>query len=353
MIAFLDRVWGVRGDVLRDVAEKFSAIAVFGGAAIGSAAVFTAVEGANFDAWSSTHYSADENHLRSAKVVKLPPVDDAMATAFIVETRDDEFSQSLRHSGKWRRRSGGSSKSSSKYIRKVRRSNLIGSNGGDLFLDPFSQYAAPKRQHTPQSGLYRTMCVRSCDGFMWPVSFSTSKRNLGVDENVCRSSCAAPTRLYYYENPGQEPADMIDRRGRRYSALPTAWRFQQQHVSSCKCRPDPWEGQALAKHKMYATLQAEGRLKSYVRKTGSKARRIARRSSIGYVVANSSVTQLPTSAREEPSVRKRKGQKSKRSRSFANARGFGAPKVKVYRPKSSKVYRRRVGDFQRAFQTNR
>ncbi|MEL7543191.1 MAG: DUF2865 domain-containing protein [Pseudomonadota bacterium] len=347
----MDRIQSAGAETFRGLAEKFSAIVVFGGAAIGSAAIFLAVEGASFEAWSSAHYGAGDKHLQAAKVVKLPPVDDAMATALIVPTRDDDFSQSLRNTRKWRRRTG--SNNSSKYIRKVRRSNLIGSNGGDLFLDPFSQYGQPKRRHTPQSGLYRTMCVRSCDGFMWPVSFSTSKRNLGVDENVCRSSCAAPTRLYYYENPGQEPTDMVDRRGRRYSALPTAWRFQQQHVASCKCRPDPWEGQALAKHKMYATLQAEGRLKSYVRKTSRKARRIARRSSVGYVVANSSVTQIPTSATKRPSAEQPKRRRARTSRSFANARGFGAPKVKVYRPKSTKTYSRRRNDFSRAFQTNR
>jgi hypothetical protein len=166
---------------------------------------------------------------------------------------------------------------------------LIGSGAENLFFDPFFNQGSNRiKRYSSHSGVYRTMCVRTCDGFMWPVSFSTSKSNLRVDEKVCRSSCAAPTRLYFYENPGQTPDTMIDRQGRSYNALPTAWRYKREHVSSCKCRPDPWETQAMARHVKYAALKKQGRLKRFLRQTSRKAKRLSRRASIGRVIVNSS-----------------------------------------------------------------
>ncbi|MEL6287934.1 MAG: DUF2865 domain-containing protein [Pseudomonadota bacterium] len=320
-------------------------------AAAGSVAVFLASERAVFHDWKTAHYGPDDAALVAAKTPKLPPVDDGASQSMIVPTADDDFSRSLRSDRSWRRTVGRSVNNNSKYIRKVRRSNLIGDGANDLFLDPFGQYSRPTRRRVPQSGLYRTMCVRSCDGFMWPVSFSTSKSNLSVDENVCRNSCAAPTRLYYYENPGQEPADMVDRQGRRYSALPTAWRYQAQHNPSCKCKPDPWEIEALARHTLYASLQSKGRLKRFLASESRKARRMARRSSVGYVVANSSVSVAPTAGDPQAAAKSRRRAQSRPPR---RARGFGAPKrVNVIRPKSTYRGRSSRSFFQQAFGNNR
>ena len=49
---------------------------------------------------------------------------------------------------------------------------------------------------------YRTLCVRLCDGFYFPVSFSTLPSHFPQDADVCSSKCAAPTELFYYPNPG-------------------------------------------------------------------------------------------------------------------------------------------------------
>ena len=57
---------------------------------------------------------------------------------------------------------------------------------------------------TPQGGAsgvatYRTICVRLCDGFYFPVSFSTLPSHFPRDADVCATSkCVAPTELYYY-----------------------------------------------------------------------------------------------------------------------------------------------------------
>ena len=57
---------------------------------------------------------------------------------------------------------------------------------------------------------YRTMCVRLCDGYYFPVSAATTKGRFQRDEQTCRSQCQAPTKLYYYP-VNSDPSKMVDR----------------------------------------------------------------------------------------------------------------------------------------------
>jgi hypothetical protein len=40
------------------------------------------------------------------------------------------------------------------------------------------------------------MCVRLCDGFYFPVSFSTLGSRFPEDEAKCKDQCAAPAELF-------------------------------------------------------------------------------------------------------------------------------------------------------------
>jgi len=104
-------------------------------------------------------------------------------------------------------------------------------------------------------GTYRTMCVRMCDGFFFPISFATTPDRFARDEAACRSRCASPARLYVYPNPGGEPEQMHDPRGQPYAALKTAFLFRTNYDESCTCKPHPWEQQALARHRAFAEAE--------------------------------------------------------------------------------------------------
>lgn len=105
-------------------------------------------------------------------------------------------------------------------------------------------------------GTYRTLCVRTCDGFYWPISFSTSKDNLGRDAKICERSCGVPARLYFHENPGQEPDEMEDQRGKRYKDLKSAYLYRTQYNAACTCKPQPWDEAALGRHQAFAEAAA-------------------------------------------------------------------------------------------------
>lgn len=88
-------------------------------------------------------------------------------------------------------------------------------------------------------GTYRTMCVRTCDGYFFPMSFSTRKDMFSRDQEACEAACpGTEIKLYAHEVPEQESEDMVSVKGEPYSALPTAWNFQQVgfvRPAACAC----------------------------------------------------------------------------------------------------------------------
>jgi hypothetical protein len=101
-------------------------------------------------------------------------------------------------------------------------------------------------------GTYRTVCVRLCDGFYWPISFATTADSFDRDSGVCTQSCSSPTALYYYPNPGGEPEDMISLEGEPYLRLGKAFLYRTRYDAACKCKPHPWEQEAAEQHRRHA-----------------------------------------------------------------------------------------------------
>ena len=109
---------------------------------------------------------------------------------------------------------------------------------------------------------HRTMCVRLCDGFFWPISFTTTEANFERDQKTCEASCSGGARLFTYKNPGEEFGDMQDLQGRPYKKLATAFLFRASYDESCKCRSHPWEEASLDRHRLYAMEAAQRKSKT-------------------------------------------------------------------------------------------
>ncbi|MFN3746568.1 MAG: DUF2865 domain-containing protein [Hyphomicrobiaceae bacterium] len=103
-----------------------------------------------------------------------------------------------------------------------------------------------------EHGTFRTVCVRLCDGYFFPISFATTPDRFAADEAVCRARCRTSARLYVYPNPGGEPEQMFDVNGQPYTALRTAFLFRTNYDESCTCKPHPWEQEAQHRHHLYA-----------------------------------------------------------------------------------------------------
>jgi hypothetical protein len=116
--------------------------------------------------------------------------------------------------------------------------------GGGLF-DFFRGGREDDMEQLPQTpiyrsidpnGRYRSVCVRLCDGFYYPVSYITYGTRLAQDAERCQSTCAAPAELYVYRNPGQDIEQAVSLSGSAYMDLPVALRYKQEYVKGCSCK---------------------------------------------------------------------------------------------------------------------
>jgi hypothetical protein len=131
-----------------------------------------------------------------------------------------------------------------------------GGGGGGLFgwfgrgndeEQQASQPAGPVYRSIDPNGRYRSVCVRTCDGFFFPVSYQTYSNRLSQDASVCQSSCAAPAELYVYRNPGQEIDQAISLNGTAYADLPSAFVYRKQYIKGCSCKADEYNPTEIEK----------------------------------------------------------------------------------------------------------
>ncbi len=127
--------------------------------------------------------------------------------------------------------------------KRYQQSRRNGGFGSSIFGGLFGNddYQERRRNTTPDQiqayATYRTMCVRLCDGYYFPISFSALPSKFGADDTACQDRCAAPTQLFVYRNPGAEIEQMISPDGGMpYSELPNAWKFKKKFVKGCSCK---------------------------------------------------------------------------------------------------------------------
>jgi hypothetical protein len=94
---------------------------------------------------------------------------------------------------------------------------------------------------------YRTLCVRTCDGYYYPISYSALPSRFPNDANACKSGCAAPAELYVYRNPGEEPEQMVSLRGTAYNDLESAWRYRKEYIKGCSCKVAEYDLDEISK----------------------------------------------------------------------------------------------------------
>lgn len=110
-------------------------------------------------------------------------------------------------------------------------------------------------------GTFRTMCVRLCDGYYWPISQSVRRSSFHRDARACKASCGQEARLFFHASTSGDASEMVDQQGRAYTSLPTAFLHRKRIVDGCRCRPEPWSEAELSRHRLYAFNEARERLR--------------------------------------------------------------------------------------------
>jgi hypothetical protein len=102
------------------------------------------------------------------------------------------------------------------------------------------------------TGRYRTLCVRLCDGFYWPITHSTIRARFSRDAKQCESGCPGRSQLFVQRSGSDDIEGMVDLKGIPYTQLKNALRYRTEYVQDCTCRGNPWDPEAIARHRAYA-----------------------------------------------------------------------------------------------------
>jgi hypothetical protein len=96
----------------------------------------------------------------------------------------------------------------------------------------------PDPTPVPASGTYKTLCVRTCDGFYFPISYSTVPASFAQDAQTCQRLCpAADTALYSHRTTGEDVNQAVSTtNGRLYTEMANAFAYRKTFNPSCSCK---------------------------------------------------------------------------------------------------------------------
>ena len=105
----------------------------------------------------------------------------------------------------------------------------------DVETVPLNPDQQPVENTEAEAGA-KAVCVRSCDGAFFPVSYSASQGRLAGLEDMCRALCPnADVSLYTYPPSGQiEQAVSIT--GAKYLDSPNALKYRATFDPTCSCK---------------------------------------------------------------------------------------------------------------------
>lgn len=104
-------------------------------------------------------------------------------------------------------------------------------------------YARLKNEHGGSIGLAantsrRSVCVRLCDGFYFPVGYLNAPDEIADHEALCQAACPSAPVKVFTAGPGAETIDQaVSREMKSYASLPTAFAYRQTRpAAACSCR---------------------------------------------------------------------------------------------------------------------
>jgi hypothetical protein len=111
------------------------------------------------------------------------------------------------------------------------------------------------RRDPAYGGNFKTVCVRTCDGYYWPVSRSVTSERFATDERRCDAACLGDAKLYYQHKDSDDPKTLIALDGSPYTGLKTAFFYRKSLLNGCGCRPAPWSTAEAVRHQAYRVAE--------------------------------------------------------------------------------------------------
>ena len=145
-----------------------------------------------------------------------------------------------------------------------------GERNRELRYSASGSVVGPKFYSRTRRGTFRTLCVRTCDGYYFPISYSTPQQMFGRDEEACSNMCPGSQTELFYHAAGEEDAEQMISyvTDRPYTDLPSAFSYREKVNPGCTCT-------ASNRQLNFSTLAGETDAEREERLEQEKAKRIA------------------------------------------------------------------------------
>ncbi len=81
------------------------------------------------------------------------------------------------------------------------------------------------------------VCVRTCDGGFFPVSYSARRRNLDDLGELCKALCPNTEAAVYTYQPSRDIDSAVSSEGDAYASLRNAGKYRTKFDPTCTCKP--------------------------------------------------------------------------------------------------------------------
>ncbi len=85
----------------------------------------------------------------------------------------------------------------------------------------------------PAYGSYRSLCVRTCDGYYFPISYATKRSLLKVEEAACKSMYFGQDSQLFVQRTSGVVDEARSLKGKRYVDEPFAFQYRDSFDASC------------------------------------------------------------------------------------------------------------------------
>lgn len=92
----------------------------------------------------------------------------------------------------------------------------------------------------------KPVCVRTCDGYYFPLDISTGRARAQGDQ-MCQALCPEAKAEVYFMAPGGEIEGAVSNSGQNYTALPAALQYRKSISPDCACKAPSESWAALLK----------------------------------------------------------------------------------------------------------
>jgi len=92
---------------------------------------------------------------------------------------------------------------------------------------------SPGNRVVPQASGMRTLCVRTCDGYYFPISHSATRKRFKVDEAVCKAMYGGAGAELFVHNNAAPAETAVSLKGTPLAREPYAFAYRQTFNEAC------------------------------------------------------------------------------------------------------------------------